>query len=723
MLCILIRSLPTTSHSWKERIPFSCILVPPPLPPAFYPNSYPSSGLLPPPQTPGVIPYSQSTSLLNYIRSRRQLIFPHQPSPATLLAQNLVKQVRLKLLHLSNLTCQDMIQPKSSRSILELTASNSFCTYTKSCPTTCSCCSSSVFDMNNNLCDCYYQCPLECSCKHSFDLTKNYVNCSDRYFNRIPSNISPSTTHLNLQNNQIKNLEKNLTSLTKLQYLSLANNRLELLNPEQFSTLNKLEDLDLSANQIQTIHPRTFSTMFNLKHLYLNNNPWIPKFYNGNGEFQSNIRLNSLTYGQGLVCNRSIISPFTLESPLTADDCCKHSINIESCQQSTKSNEHYPQSDLPYLPSNQNRNSFDPKRIIQLLLNPAYRIYILIGFSIFILILVCLIVLCCLFCVCKKKKLEKHPSPAERKLLTNGDSKKTTNHYHKSFQQPSSTPPQLSLSSSTTALQKLINSTRQKSSNSITAYRQQENDVSISYSDNDDDDDYASIPLTVSQTDLTPVIRPQPVVPPLPPPRQTQQQRSNSSNRPASHSSTVSTSTTTRSLVPGVKRTNSTASKQAVQSSLTPARSCLQIKLDALVLYSINDSEFVHGHIGEVLEDMYGKRFSFHFLHRDRMLGELDWLIENSCVTIIILRKPYHIIHDYMKILSSCSSIKIFLILVNDDAKNTSTSSSIKAREKIAKLYRTSNIYEWNSNPSALIHEQLELFLEQNCGSATYVPY
>ncbi len=256
---------------------------------------------------------------------------------------------------------------------------------------------------------------------------------------------------------------------------------------------------------------------------------------------------------------------------------------------------------------------------------------------------------------------------------------------------------------------------------SNTAYKQQENDVSISYSDNDDEDDYASIPLTVSQMDLTPVIRPQPVVPPLPPPRQTQQQRL-ISNRPASHSSTVSTSTTIRSIVPGLKRTNSNTSKQ-VQPSLTPARSCLQIKLDALVLYSINDSELVHGNIGEILEDMYGKRFSFYFLHRDRMLGELDWLIENSCVTIIILRKPYHIVHDYMKILSTCTSIKIFLILVNNEQTNHLSSTSIKAREKISKLYRTTNVYEWNSNPKAIIHEQLELFLEQNCGSATYVPY
>jgi hypothetical protein len=113
---------------------------------------------------------------------------------------------------------------------------------------------------------------------------------------------------------------------------------------------------------------------------------------------------------------------------------------------------------------------------------------------------------------------------------------------------------------------------------------------------------------------------------------------------------------------------------------------------------------------------MYGKRFSFYFIHRDRMLGELDWLIENSCITILILRKPYHLIHDYMKILSACSPIKCFIILINNDQR-----TSIKVREKIARTYRTSDIYEWNSSPNALIHEQLELFLEQNCGSATYV--
>jgi hypothetical protein len=228
------------------------------------------------------------------------------------------------------------------------------------------------------------------------------------------------------------------------------------------------------------------------------------------------------------------------------------------------------------------------------------------------------------------------------------------------------------------------------------------NDNSFSYTD---EDDYASIPLTISQTDLTiPVLHAQTTnVPPLPPPRYF------NSHRPISHTSTTSTSITVRS------------NKGLNSSSITTIRSCLQIKLDVLVLYSINDSEYIHENIGQQLEYMYGKRFSFYFIHRDRMLGELDWLIENSCITILILRKPYHLIHDYMKILSTCSPIKCFIILINNNNTESNSRVTLKVREKIARVYRTSDIYEWNANSNALIHEQLELFLEQNCGSATYV--
>jgi hypothetical protein len=235
------------------------------------------------------------------------------------------------------------------------------------------------------------------------------------------------------------------------------------------------------------------------------------------------------------------------------------------------------------------------------------------------------------------------------------------------------------------------------SNNDIKKYNHQENDNSLSYTD---EDDYASIPITISQTDLTPVIHSQGNVPPLPPPRYF------ISNRPVSHSSTTSTSITIRSIKD--------------KNLLSSTHSCLQIKLDVLVIYSINDSEYIHEYVGQQIEYMYGKRFSFYFIHRDRMLGELDWLIENSCITLLILRKPFNLIHDYMKILSTCSTIiKCFIIIINNEQNSRIT--SIKVREKIAKLYRTSDIYEWNSNPNSLIHEQLELYLEQNCGSATYV--
>lgn len=416
-----------------------------------------------PPSPPSM--YPQSANLVEYIRTRRQYNLQNQLSPVSFLAENLAKQARVKLLHLSNLTCQDMIDSKKNRSLFDLNSSNSICSYAKYCPSTCSCCSSSspfLFSTNNNYqtCDCSYQCPSECSCKHSFDLTKNYVNCSNLYLSKIPSNIPSSTTHLYLNNNQLRSLDKNLTHLTKLQYLSLSNNQLEYLVDDEFSTLSRVEDLDLSSNRIQNINSKTFSTLFNLKHLYLQNNPWVPKFYSGNGEFQSNIRLNSLTYGNGLICNRSLMSSsFTIETPLTPEDCCQYS-NIESCQPPIQINNHNLESNREQIFIHNDQSSLFPKRVLNFLFHEDYRLFIIIGSSFIILVLISGIILCC---TCRRKKDQKQLSPAERKLLSNGDLSKTINHYHKSLQQ-TSTPPQISSSSSssTTAIQKLINSTRPK---------------------------------------------------------------------------------------------------------------------------------------------------------------------------------------------------------------------------------------------------------------------
>ncbi|CAF1614110.1 unnamed protein product, partial [Adineta ricciae] len=544
---------------------------------------------------------------------------------------------RIRIIRLSNLTCLDLIDPTNLRLLYDLNSSNSFCSYTKSCPSTCSCCLTSI---SSNDCHCYSQCPHQCSCKHSVDLTHNSINCSNQQLYQIPADLPHSTTHLYLDNNEIRYLDHNFTYLTRLKALSLANNSFEYLTNYDFFTMNRMEYLDLSSNHIKHIQSKTFVNLIKLKKLYLHNNDWMPNFYHQENLFQSNIRLDLLTYGNGLTCNRSTISSMIInERPLTAEDCCSTYTDVYACEKKFRV------------------DRYNLKHELSSTYSKTYFFFILYQKYILFALIICLFVIICLITIYINRK--KREFLAKEKLLLNTDLKLETNLYDTKGMK----------------------------------YNQQGNDNSISYTD---EDEYASIPLTTSQTDLSSIIHSQTIIPPLPPRRQF------ISNRPVSHSSTVSTTITSPNF-----------------SSLTTTHSCLQIKLDVLVLYSITDSKYIHDNIGQQLEDAYGKRFSFHFIHRDRMLGELDWLIENSCVTILILRKPYNQIHDYMKILSAYASLKCFIILINHEPNHRLI--SIKAREKIARLYRTSDIFEWNSDPKSLLHEQLDLFLEQNCGSATYV--
>jgi hypothetical protein len=228
-------------------------------------------------------------------------------------------------------------------------------------------------------------------------------------------------------------------------------------------------------------------------------------------------------------------------------------------------------------------------------------------------------------------------------------------------------------------------------STSIDEQRWHDRSLSIT----EDDDAYASIPLTGSQIVESEQV--QCTAPALPPARHIH------FHRAISHTSTNSTSSTNRSC----------------HMISVPKHSCLQITLDVLVVYSINDCQYIHEHIAQCLETIYGKRFTFYFIHRDRILGELDWLIEHTCVTLFIVGKSSQLIDEYTKLASKDLSRPSFFIVI--DHLSSSTSLSMKQREKLARVYRTSNIYEWNMNSNALIHEQLELFLEYNCGSATYV--
>jgi hypothetical protein len=333
------------------------------------------------------------------MRTRRQYNSAQQISSTNFHA----KQTRIKLLRLSNLTCIDMIEPSIRQSLFDLNSLNSSCSYRKYCPSKCSCCSSS------NNCDCYFQCPTACSCKHSFDLTNNYVNCSNRQLKQIPSDIPQSTTHLYLNNNQINSIENNLTYLTNLKYLSLANNHLEDLSTEEFSTMIKIESLDLSSNYIENIEQKTFSNMINLHTLYLHNNPWIPKFYNRDNEFQSNIHLTFLTYANGLSCNRSTISSsYVTERSITGEDCCKYS-HAESCQQNFRIDKNNLRHDDNSTYSQTFFSSF------------SYQKYILISFILLVIIFICIIIL---YIYRKKRRLL-----SKEKYLCNNDISQQTNHY------------------------------------------------------------------------------------------------------------------------------------------------------------------------------------------------------------------------------------------------------------------------------------------------------
>jgi hypothetical protein len=186
--------------------------------------------------------------------------------------------------------------------------------------------------------------------------------------------------------------------------LSLANNSLGYLSDTEFYLMRKMENLDLSSNHIQNIRPKLFSNMLDLKQLYLHNNPWIPKFYNGNKEFQTNTRLILLTYANGSTCNRSITTVH--EMPLTAKDCCKYS-NTESCQQTTNL-EHNPPNSLLSL---------------KLLFHQKNRLYIVISIS--ILIIICALIL---FLYRKKCSLL-----CKQKCSLDNNIKNPINHYHKPF--------------------------------------------------------------------------------------------------------------------------------------------------------------------------------------------------------------------------------------------------------------------------------------------------
>lgn len=527
---------------------------------------------------------------------------------------------RIKFLHSNDLFCSNW--KKTSR-FVDLRASESFCS----------------FDDDDEK----RRCPSKCFCERSADSSTIFVNCSSLNLTEIPADLPTTTTHLDLSENQIKQIDQRLKSLLNLKFLSLTKNQLENLVDHPFGSLTRLEHLDLSLNRLETISSTCFISLVDLTELFLHENFWFPRFYQKTNLFESNVRLKILTYGQNSICNRS-----TIGTPISAQICCSNDEN-PSCRSKNLTNETETKrpenfSTLRNVSTSISSKSFDEK----------LRSTFIYASSIVLIVFLTLI-----FVIFYQKRRSFF---SKEKFLSHQNLNTKSNAYDK---------PLIGTSNSSQDFRPA----RRFDSHSNTMYDRagqmtQHRSLSIT-----DDDDYASIPLTNSQSDLALPIRQISLVPPLPPPRHLTLKR--------------------------------------------PVSQCLQIKLDVLVLYSINDCEFIHRNLINVLQRIYGRRFSFHFIHRDRMLGDLNWLINNSCLTLFILKKPHHVHRDFIKLVSSYPSMKVFVILISSDSSIRTI--SLKSREKLTRLYRTSNIFEWNSDPNSLIHEQLDLFLELNCGSSSFV--
>jgi len=111
-------------------------------------------------------------------------------------------------------------------------------------------------------------CPDGCSCFSSV------VDCSFIALETIPNNISPTTTDLNLQFNQINELTTNqFIHLPNLRHLNLqSNNGLSNIDAGAFNNLRKLKTLNMEDNSIVILPPAIFWELTSLNVLNLQNN-------------------------------------------------------------------------------------------------------------------------------------------------------------------------------------------------------------------------------------------------------------------------------------------------------------------------------------------------------------------------------------------------------------------------------------------------------------------
>ncbi|NXU57495.1 PGS2 protein, partial [Turnix velox] len=91
-------------------------------------------------------------------------------------------------------------------------------------------------------------CPFRCQCH------LRVVQCSDLGLEKVPKDLPPDTTLLDLQNNKITEIkEGDFKNLKNLHALILVNNKISKISPSAFAPLKKLERLYLSKNNLKEL--------------------------------------------------------------------------------------------------------------------------------------------------------------------------------------------------------------------------------------------------------------------------------------------------------------------------------------------------------------------------------------------------------------------------------------------------------------------------------------
>ncbi|KAI2567302.1 DCN isoform 13, partial [Pan troglodytes] len=103
-------------------------------------------------------------------------------------------------------------------------------------------------------------CPFRCQCH------LRVVQCSDLGLDKVPKDLPPDTTLLDLQNNKITEIKDgDFKNLKNLHALILVNNKISKVSPGAFTPLVKLERLYLSKNQLKELPEKMPKTLQELR--------------------------------------------------------------------------------------------------------------------------------------------------------------------------------------------------------------------------------------------------------------------------------------------------------------------------------------------------------------------------------------------------------------------------------------------------------------------------